>query len=75
MSAAEVVAVDALRRLEGASDPDDMIVVAAVSCPKCGAKGTLVLKYGPEATPEESEVLRSLEDGRSANTGGTEPTT
>src|SRR5688572_26043175 len=32
-----------IRRLEGASDPADMAAVAAVTCPRCGARGTLVL--------------------------------
>jgi hypothetical protein len=51
-------------RVEGASDPDDEVAVVALTCPSCGCKGTLVLKYGAEATPEESEVLRALEDRR-----------
>ena len=53
--------LDALRRTEGASDPADMAAVAAVRCPSCGAQGTLVLKYGPGATPEESDVLSCLD--------------
>ena len=51
------VQLDNLRRTEGASDPDDMAAIAAVVCPHCGPKGTLVLQYGAEATPEENEVL------------------
>lgn len=54
--------VDSLRRTEGASDPDDMVAVVALCCPRCGAKGTAVLKYGPEASIEDSEVLSLLED-------------
>src|SRR4051794_10066810 len=50
----------ALYRVEGAPDPADMAAVAAVICPACGAKGTLVLRYGAEATPEEADVLRLL---------------
>lgn len=53
----------ALRRTEGASDPDDMVAVAAIRCPACGASGTVALKYGPGATIEEAEVLEHL-DGR-----------
>ena len=55
-------------RLEGASDPADMLAVAAVTCPGCGAKGTLVLNYGADATPEDDDVLAALK-GR-----GGEPT-
>ena len=53
-----------LRRLEGASDPDDMIAVVAVTCPKCAAKGALVLGYGPMASAEDSDILAVLNDGR-----------
>jgi hypothetical protein len=52
--------VDTVRRLEGASDPDDMIAVVPLSCPHCGIDGTLILAYGPEASLEDSEVLLAL---------------
>lgn len=61
---ADEMQLDALRRTEGASDPDDMVAVAALTCSHCGAKGTVALKFGPEATVEESEVLRLLDDRR-----------
>jgi len=54
------VHVDRLCRIEGASDPDDMVVVVAVRCPRCDARGTLALKYGPGATPEEEGILTLL---------------
>ncbi len=59
-SPAEQVAVHALHRMEGVSDPDDMLAVAALVCPRCGALGTVVLGYGPEADPNESDVLVRL---------------
>lgn len=59
VKAAEAKA-DALHRLEGASDPADMLAVLALACPACGARGTAVLNYGPEATPEDAEVLREI---------------
>jgi hypothetical protein len=49
-----------LRRLEGASDPDDMVAIAAMECPRCGARGTMVLHYGPLATPEDDAILGAL---------------
>ena len=61
-SAADAVAVERLSRTEGASDPADMVVVAAVRCPRCDARGTLALKYGPGASPEEAEILAHLDD-------------
>ena len=60
-SPASEVHLEALRRTEGASDPADMVAVAALTCPSCGAKGTVALKYGPEASVEEDEVLRLLD--------------
>jgi hypothetical protein len=61
-TAPPAVAVQALRRLEGASDPADMLAVAALRCPHCGTQGTLVVNFGPEATSEEDEVLQALPD-------------
>ncbi len=60
------IAVDSLRRMEGTSDPDDMLAVLAVTCP-CGAKGALVVHYGPTASPEEADVLRAVEDHRTVD--------
>ncbi len=70
-SPAERVELVGLIRAEGASDPDDMVAIAALVCPHCGAKGTVVLKFGPEASPEEDDVLERLSDERVAT--GTEP--
>jgi hypothetical protein len=50
-----------LQRLEGASDPADMLAVVPVRCPDCNARGVLVANYGPEASAADAEVLRSLE--------------
>jgi hypothetical protein len=58
------VGLHSLRRLEGASDPADMLAVAAITCPACDVKGVLVLNYGPDTTPGESDVLIGLEDRR-----------
>ena len=58
------VELHSLRRLEGASDPADMLAVAATTCPSCGVRGVLVLNYGPDTTPGESDVLIGLEDRR-----------
>ncbi len=57
-----------LRRLEGASDPDDMMAVVAVTCPTCGAQGVLVLGYGPMASAQDSDILVALRDGRGDDT-------
>ena len=55
--------VHELRRLEGASDPDEMLAVVASTCPACGAQATLVLTFGPMATDEDMAVLERLPAG------------
>jgi cytochrome c1 len=60
-SPAQDVRLDLVRRTEGASDPADMVAVAGLRCPRCDAKGTVALKYGPLATSEEAEVLALLD--------------
>jgi hypothetical protein len=53
-----------LRRLEGASDPADMLAVVAIGCPACDTDGILLLNYGPEASAEQATVLLALNDHR-----------
>lgn len=62
--AANRFTIHSLRRLEGASDPDDMMAVVATACPSCGARGVLVLGYGPMAAAEDADILTSMQDGR-----------
>ena len=64
VSSPTAVSMSSLRRLEGASDPDDMVAVVALTCPSCSSKGTLVLGFGPMATVQDSDVLKSLRDDR-----------
>ena len=59
----EELKADEFLRAEGASDPDDMVAVAAVTCPSCDKKGTIILKYGPEASAEDAHVLSALGPG------------
>lgn len=56
--------LNALRRIEGASDPSDEAAVLALTCSVCGAKGTAVVRFGPEASPQDDEVLHKVEDLR-----------
>lgn len=51
------------RRLEGASDPDAASIVVVGTCPRCGARGTVVLAYGPEAGEVDADVLAHLDLG------------
>lgn len=57
--------VDALHRVEGASDPDDMQIVLGITCPRCSARGAVVVAYGPSAPETDAEFLVDLDlDGR-----------
>jgi hypothetical protein len=58
----EADALDANRvtRLEGASDPADMLLVLPLECPHCHTRATFVANYGPESTIEDAEVLAAL---------------
>lgn len=62
--AAAQVTMHSMRRMEGASDPADMLAVVALTCPVCGAKGTAVLSYGSMASAEDSDLLLALRDRR-----------
>lgn len=59
-SPAGTYAVETIRRLEGASEPDEMVSVVAAVCPNCGSRGTAVLGYGPGASPEDASVSLAL---------------
>jgi hypothetical protein len=59
-SPAGAFTLHAQRRTEGASDPDDMLAILGLTCPACGAQGTIVLGYGPESDPDDAEVLAHL---------------
>jgi len=63
-SPADETVLRELRRLEGWSDPSDMVAVIGLACPHCGAKGTAVLGFGPEADPVDADVLGAFEDCR-----------
>lgn len=48
------------RRLEGASDPDDMVLIVAARCPVCHVSGAIVLGYGPEASGTDADLVIAL---------------
>lgn len=61
LSAAAELEVHSIRRLEGASDPDDMVAVVAAACPKCVELGTAVLAFGPMGSPTDADVMMALD--------------
>jgi hypothetical protein len=58
------VIVHELRRMEGASDPADMMMVIGAICPICSCAATLVMGYGPNTSGAEDQVILALRDGR-----------
>ncbi len=52
--------IDRVERLEGASDPADMLMVLGGRCPYCGTLGTLTLNFGPTADGGEDRLLERL---------------
>jgi hypothetical protein len=75
VSPAASIEMSSLRRLEGASDPDDMMSVAAITCPACKRQGVIILGFGPSATAEDSDIFKGLKDCRhdDAVTGNSAP--
>jgi hypothetical protein len=65
--------VQRLRRLEGASDPADMLAVVGATCPGCHLDGTLLLGYGPDMDPAHAEVLAGLKLPDAADAVGPAP--
>jgi hypothetical protein len=64
VSSPDKIKMSSLRRLEGESDPADMVAVVALTCPACSSRGTVVLGFGPMATEQDSDVLQGLRDHR-----------
>jgi hypothetical protein len=52
--------VDHTFRFEGPSDPADEAIVLGVRCPEWGCKGVIVSAFGPDAEPEQAELLVAL---------------
>jgi hypothetical protein len=52
--------VVAERRMEGASDPDDMVMVVGARCPVCHISGAVVLGYGAEASEKDADIVAAL---------------
>ena len=74
-SPAAAFQMSSLQRLEGASDPDDMISVVAITCPNCQRDGVIILGFGPNASAEDSDIAKALQDFRhnEALTGNSAP--
>ena len=72
-TSAEEFHADEVTRLEGASDPDDMVIVVPIICPHCHSPGTLIASFGPAGSMEDADVLKRL--SRHPSEGSTEGST
>jgi hypothetical protein len=52
--------VEQVRRYEGQSDPGDEAILLGLRCPHCGAQGSIVSSYGPDADPALAEAFTYL---------------
>src|SRR3546814_7934380 len=64
------VDVDVFRRLEGASEPDEMSAILAITCRECGTKGIVMVGYGPNASPDEGDLLLAVDTPEDEGTRG-----
>ena len=62
--------VDEIVRFEGRSDPDDQAVVLALRSSSGDLRATLVSSFGANADPVAAELIRRLQDERSASDPG-----
>jgi hypothetical protein len=62
--------VEGFQRLEGASDPSDMLIVIWGTCAGCGRGGVATIGYGPNAGPADSKVLDALDLDRAPDDAG-----
>ena len=64
VTAPSELGVHSMRRMEGASDPADMLAVLAIRCRACGGGGVVVVNFGPEMTEGQVRLLHGAEDRR-----------
>lgn len=72
VTAAADLEVQAERRLEGSSDPDDMSLVIAARCPACDTPSTMVLGYGPATSDEDGDVVVALQRDEGASSSSSD---
>lgn len=53
--------IDRVRRLEGASDAADLLLVLWSRCPSCGRRGVLTLGYGPNASDVDTTITQHID--------------
>ena len=62
--APEDAVIEDVVRFEGESDPDEELIVYAISSGPCDRKGTYTAGFGPEISTDDMAVVARLNDGR-----------
>ena len=57
---ADELVIETFQRVEGASDPAEMAAIMTFACPPCDAHDVLIVKYGPDASVADADVLEAL---------------
>ena len=60
----EDFAIQEVVRFEGTTDPAEEQAIFALRCKPHGTAGTYVVAYGPSMPPDDVEIVRRLDDGR-----------
>ena len=58
--------IDAIERFEGASDPDDQVIVLAISSSVDGCRGTYTVPYGKNMSVIDSDLISQIPDKRAS---------
>jgi hypothetical protein len=56
--------IDAIERFEGASDPDDQVIVLAISSEVDDCRGTYTVPYGKNMPVIDSDLIAKMPDKR-----------
>ena len=58
------LAIDAIERFEGASDPDDEVIILAITSAVDGCRGTYTVPYGRNMSVVDSDLISQIPDKR-----------
>jgi hypothetical protein len=58
--------VDSIERFEGASDPDDEVMILAVRSQVDDCRGTYTVPFGKSMPPLDGELIEKIPDARKA---------
>jgi hypothetical protein len=62
----EELTIESINRFEGASDPDDQVIVLAVASATDDCRGTYTVPYGKDMSIVDSDLISRIPDKRAA---------